>query len=35
MTVAVGDNSEEGVDRQKLTTDPDVVNLEQPGRVTG
>uniref|UniRef100_UPI0037E9A2A6 zinc fingers and homeoboxes protein 2-like n=1 Tax=Semicossyphus pulcher TaxID=241346 RepID=UPI0037E9A2A6 len=35
VTVAVGEESEDGVERQKLATDTDVLTLEQPGRVTG
>lgn len=35
VTVAVGEESEEGVERQRLATDTDVLTLEQPGRVTG
>lgn len=35
VTVAVGDESEEAVERQRLATDADILTLEQPGRVTG
>ncbi|XP_044062612.1 zinc fingers and homeoboxes protein 2a isoform X2 [Siniperca chuatsi] len=35
VTVAVGEESEEGMERQRLATDTDVLTLEQPGRVTG
>ncbi|KAM9851584.1 zinc fingers and homeoboxes protein 2a [Aulostomus maculatus] len=35
VTVAVGEESEGGLERPKLATDPDVLTLEQPGRVTG
>ncbi|XP_068178935.1 zinc fingers and homeoboxes protein 2-like [Antennarius striatus] len=35
VTVAVGDEGEEAVDRPNLATDTDVLSLEQPGRVTG
>ncbi|XP_010740605.2 zinc fingers and homeoboxes protein 2a isoform X3 [Larimichthys crocea] len=35
VTVAVGEESEQGVERQRLATDTDVLTLEQPGRVTG
>lgn len=35
VTVAVGEESEEAVERQRLATDTDVLTLEQPGRVTG
>ncbi|XP_038567966.1 zinc fingers and homeoboxes protein 2a [Micropterus salmoides] len=35
VTVAVGEESGEGVERQRLATDTDVLTLEQPGRVTG
>lgn len=35
VTVAVGEESEGEVERQKLATDTDVLTLEQPGRVTG
>uniref|UniRef100_A0A3Q3EMW1 Zinc fingers and homeoboxes 2a n=1 Tax=Labrus bergylta TaxID=56723 RepID=A0A3Q3EMW1_9LABR len=35
VTVAVGKQSEDGEERQKLATDTDVLTLEQPGRVTG
>ncbi|KAI3361373.1 hypothetical protein L3Q82_013552 [Scortum barcoo] len=35
VTVAVGEESEEGVERQRLAPDTDVLTLEQPGRVTG
>ncbi|XP_068999431.1 zinc fingers and homeoboxes protein 2a [Embiotoca jacksoni] len=35
VTVAVGEESEGGVERQTLATDTDVLTLEQPGRVTG
>ncbi|XP_041843067.1 zinc fingers and homeoboxes protein 2a [Melanotaenia boesemani] len=34
VTVAVGDDSEGGVERQKLATDNEILTLEQPGRVT-
>lgn len=35
VTVAVGEESDGGVERQRLATDTDVLTLEQPGRVTG
>ncbi|KAM9309087.1 zinc fingers and homeoboxes protein 2a isoform 1-T2 [Pholidichthys leucotaenia] len=35
VTVAVEEESEGGIERQKLTTDTDILALEQPGRVTG
>lgn len=35
VTVAVGEESEEAVERQRLATDTEVLTLEQPGRVTG
>ncbi|XP_059194755.1 zinc fingers and homeoboxes protein 2-like isoform X2 [Centropristis striata] len=35
VTVAVGEESEAGVERQRLATDTEVLTLEQPGRVTG
>ncbi|XP_047454022.1 zinc fingers and homeoboxes protein 2a [Mugil cephalus] len=35
VTVAVGEDNEAGVERQKLATDTEVLTLEQPGRVTG
>ncbi|KAM9353033.1 zinc fingers and homeoboxes protein 2a [Symphorus nematophorus] len=35
VTVAVGEESEEAVERQRLATDTDVLTMEQPGRVTG
>lgn len=35
VTVAVGEESEEAVKRQRLQADSDVLALEQPGRVTG
>lgn len=35
VTVAVGEESEAAVERQRLATDTDVLTLEQPGRVTG
>ncbi|XP_070821727.1 zinc fingers and homeoboxes protein 2a [Chaetodon trifascialis] len=35
VTVAVGDEGEEAVERQRLATDADILTLEQPGRVTG
>ncbi|XP_040900017.1 zinc fingers and homeoboxes protein 2a [Toxotes jaculatrix] len=35
VTVAVGEETEGGVERQRLATDSDVMTLEQPGRVTG
>lgn len=35
VTVAVGEESEEGLERQRLATETDVLTLEQPGRVTG
>ncbi|XP_008285136.1 zinc fingers and homeoboxes protein 2a [Stegastes partitus] len=35
VTVAVGEESEGGVERPRLATDTDVLTLEQPGRVTG
>lgn len=35
VTVAVGEESEEAVERQRLATDTDVLSVEQPGRVTG
>ncbi|XP_062277921.1 zinc fingers and homeoboxes protein 2-like [Scomber scombrus] len=35
VTVAVGDESEGGLEKQRLATDTDVLTLEQPGRVTG
>ncbi|XP_051263563.1 zinc fingers and homeoboxes protein 2a [Dicentrarchus labrax] len=35
VTVAVGEESEGGEERQRLATDTDVLTLEQPGRVTG
>ncbi|GAA6224393.1 zinc fingers and homeoboxes protein 2 [Lates japonicus] len=35
VTVAVGEETEGGVEKQRLATDPDVLTLEQPGRVTG
>lgn len=35
VTMAVGEESEEAVERQRLATDTDVLTLEQPGRVTG
>ncbi|XP_034553412.1 zinc fingers and homeoboxes protein 2-like [Notolabrus celidotus] len=35
VTVAVGEESDEGVEKQKLASDTDVLSLEQPGRVTG
>lgn len=34
VTVAVGEESEAGVERQKLATDTEVLTLEQPGKVT-
>ncbi|XP_049439469.1 zinc fingers and homeoboxes protein 2a [Epinephelus fuscoguttatus] len=35
VTMAVGEESEAGVERQRLATDTEVPTLEQPGRVTG
>lgn len=35
VTVAVGEESKAGVERQRLATDTEVLTLEQPGRVTG
>nr|XP_043889973.1 zinc fingers and homeoboxes protein 2a [Solea senegalensis]XP_043889974.1 zinc fingers and homeoboxes protein 2a [Solea senegalensis] len=35
VTVAVGEETEEGVEGRRLATDSDVKSLEQPGRVTG
>ncbi|XP_061676467.1 zinc fingers and homeoboxes protein 2-like [Syngnathoides biaculeatus] len=35
VTVAVGEDSETGLQRQRLAADADVLTLEQPGRVTG
>ncbi|XP_054637484.1 zinc fingers and homeoboxes protein 2-like [Dunckerocampus dactyliophorus] len=35
VTVAVGEENEGGLQRQRLVTDADVLTLEQPGRVTG
>ncbi|XP_029927327.1 zinc fingers and homeoboxes protein 2a [Myripristis murdjan] len=35
VTVAVGEESDGGVERQKLASDSDVLALEHPGRVTG
>lgn len=35
VTVAVGEETDGGVERQRLATDSDVLTLEQPGRVTG
>ncbi|XP_028280589.1 zinc fingers and homeoboxes protein 2a isoform X2 [Parambassis ranga] len=35
VTVAVGEESEAGVERQRLAGDTDVLTIEQPGRVTG
>nr|XP_046254727.1 zinc fingers and homeoboxes protein 2-like [Scatophagus argus]XP_046254728.1 zinc fingers and homeoboxes protein 2-like [Scatophagus argus]XP_046254729.1 zinc fingers and homeoboxes protein 2-like [Scatophagus argus] len=35
VTVEVGEESEEAVERQRLATDADVLTLEQHGRVTG
>ncbi|XP_071751957.1 zinc fingers and homeoboxes protein 2a [Centroberyx gerrardi] len=35
VTVAVGEESDGGVERQKLASDTDVLALEHPGRVTG
>ncbi|XP_032373541.1 zinc fingers and homeoboxes protein 2a [Etheostoma spectabile] len=35
VTVAVGEESEAGVERPRLATDTDVLSLEQPGRVIG
>ncbi|XP_054478451.1 zinc fingers and homeoboxes protein 2a [Anoplopoma fimbria] len=35
VTVAVGEEGEAGVERQRLATDSEVLSLEQPGRVTG
>ncbi|CAN9514086.1 unnamed protein product [Ophioblennius macclurei] len=35
VTVAVGEEKEGGVEKQRLATDTEVVTLEQPGRVTG
>ncbi|KAM3613800.1 uncharacterized protein V6R79_005224 [Siganus canaliculatus] len=35
VTVAVGEETDEAVDRPRLATDTDIVTLEQPGRVTG
>lgn len=35
VTVAVGEESEGAVERQRLATDTEVLTLEQPGRVTG
>lgn len=35
VSVAVGEETEEGIERQKLASDSDVLTLEQPGRVTG
>ncbi|XP_074539576.1 zinc fingers and homeoboxes protein 2a [Halichoeres trimaculatus] len=35
VTVAVGEESDEGVEKKKLATDTDVLSLEQPERVTG
>lgn len=35
VTVAVGEESEGGLERQRLATETDVLTLEQPGRVTG
>lgn len=35
VTVAVGEESEAGLERQRLATDTEVLTLEQPGRVTG
>lgn len=34
VTVVAGEDSE-GAERQRLATDPGVVTMEQPGRVTG
>lgn len=35
VTVAVGEESEAGVERPRLATDTEVLSLEQPGRVIG
>ncbi|KAM9806394.1 zinc fingers and homeoboxes protein 2-like isoform 1-T2 [Syngnathus typhle] len=35
VTVAVGEESEGGLQRQRLAADADVLTMEQPGRVTG
>ncbi|KAF6739937.1 Zinc fingers and homeoboxes protein 2 [Oryzias melastigma] len=35
VTVAVGEETDGGVEQQKLTTDSEVVSLDQPGQVTG
>ncbi|KAM7420305.1 hypothetical protein PAMA_014831 [Pampus argenteus] len=35
VTMAVGEESEGGLERQRLATETDVLTLEQPGRVTG
>ncbi|KAM6935548.1 zinc fingers and homeoboxes protein 2a isoform 1-T2 [Lycodopsis pacificus] len=35
VTVAVGEEGEAGVERQRMATDAEVLSLEQPGRVTG
>ncbi|XP_029958116.1 zinc fingers and homeoboxes protein 2a [Salarias fasciatus] len=35
VTVAVGEEADGGVERQRLAADTEVVTLEQPGRVTG
>ncbi|XP_061772315.1 zinc fingers and homeoboxes protein 2a [Nerophis ophidion] len=35
VTVAVGEENEGGLQRQRLATDADILSLEQPGRVTG
>ncbi|KAG7229364.1 hypothetical protein INR49_012881 [Caranx melampygus] len=35
VSVAMEEETEEGIERQKLASDSDVLTLEQPGRVTG
>jgi len=35
VTVAVAEETQAGVERQRLAMDTDILTLEQPGRVTG